>query len=121
MLESPQHEAVEGLLQGDGQCPLPTERWAVIAQGLQLSDRELQIIQGLFNGKHETVIGRELCISTHTVHAHLGRLYRKLQVHGLPGLLLRVFAEYVACEPGRPARPNAPLQEQKELRPAVQR
>ena len=70
--------------------------WSTIASGLQLSDRELQIIQGLFDGGSEAAVAKRLCLSGHTVHSHLRRVYRKLKVSNRTGLALRVFAEYLA-------------------------
>jgi DNA-binding NarL/FixJ family response regulator len=55
----------------------------------------MQIIQRLFEGAQEGEIAGALGISVHTVHTHLGRIYRKLGVRSLPGMLLRVFGVYV--------------------------
>ena len=59
---------------------LPYDAWKVIANSLRISDRELQIIQGIFDDRKEFAIADELTISVHTVHTHLERLYRKLGV-----------------------------------------
>ncbi|MBI3835454.1 MAG: helix-turn-helix transcriptional regulator [Planctomycetes bacterium] len=75
---------------------IPPDRWEKIAHSLKFSNRELQIVQQLFAGGSEADTGRALGISSHTVHTHLGRLYRKLNVHGCSGLFLRVFDAYVA-------------------------
>jgi len=87
-------------------CPLAGERWSELGRSLSLTRRELQIIQFLFDGQHEPAIAKSLAISRHTVHTHLGRLYKKLEVDSCTGLLLRVFHEYVATD-GRvyPPRP----------------
>lgn len=78
-------------------CKIPSLRWAAIQRSLHLTDREAEIVQRLFDGLQEGDIGASLGISTHTVHTHLGRIYRKIGVRGLPGLMLRVFAVYVAA------------------------
>ena len=81
------------------QCPLAAEKLHAIGMSLNLTARELQIIHGLLDGRHEDTIARELGISRHTVHAHLGRVYKKLNVDCCTGLLLRIFNKYVALEP----------------------
>ena len=90
-------------LDGKPPCPLGAETLSAIGRTLNLTDREMQIIQGLFEGKREDTIAGELGISRCTVHAHLGRLYKKLNVDCCTGLLLRIFREYVALEP-RPSQ-----------------
>lgn len=85
-------------LRGIPQCPLAAEKLSAIGMSLNLTARELQIIRGLLDGSHEDTIACELGISRHTVHAHLGRVYRKLNVDCCTGLLLRIFNEYVALE-----------------------
>jgi DNA-binding CsgD family transcriptional regulator len=74
------------------------KRWDAIAKSLKFSGRELEIVKQLFHGASESDAGRKLGISTHTIHTHLGRLYRKLNVHGCRELILCVFEAYVAFE-----------------------
>jgi len=81
---------------------LTEKQWASIARTLDITPRERQVIQGLFNGYTESVIADGLGISTHTVHTHLDRIYRKLQVSCRCDLVVRVFAEYVALNPSAP-------------------
>jgi ATP/maltotriose-dependent transcriptional regulator MalT len=59
---------------------LTYDAWKTIAKSLRISDRELEIIQGIFDDRKELAIADELKISMHTVHTHLERLYRKLGV-----------------------------------------
>jgi DNA-binding NarL/FixJ family response regulator len=47
---------------------LPHDAWEMIANSLRISDRELQIIQGIFDDRKEYAIAQELKISVHTVH-----------------------------------------------------
>jgi DNA-binding NarL/FixJ family response regulator len=87
--------------------PLPGRRlfdgrtWQRVAKALRLSDRELQIVQCIFDSKAEPAIAEELRISAHTVHSHLERLYRKLDVHERTGLTVRVFATYLSFQSDR--------------------
>lgn len=83
--------------------PLSTDKWRTIARTLRLSNRELEIVQGVFNGGTEVSIAQDLKLSAHTVHSHVDRLYKKLQIQSRSALVLRVFAEYLTLEPARGA------------------
>jgi DNA-binding NarL/FixJ family response regulator len=69
-----------------------------VADSLRLTPRELDVVQGVFDNGTEASIAKQLRLSTHTVHAHLDRLYRKLRVSNRTALTLRVFTEILACE-----------------------
>jgi DNA-binding CsgD family transcriptional regulator len=77
------------------QFPMDTAAWVAIGDTLHLTERELQIVRAMFDGRREDDIARALGISRYTVHTHFGRLYRKLQVDSCSGLLLRVFRVYL--------------------------
>lgn len=66
--------------------------WDELARRLGLSGRELQIVQCIFEEHKEAAIARCLGISQHTIHTHLGRLYRKLDTSSRCGVVLRVFS-----------------------------
>jgi DNA-binding NarL/FixJ family response regulator len=70
--------------------------WKIVAQRLRLSPRELQIVQQIMVDKKECAIASQLCISVHTVHTHLKRIYWKLNVRSRVELVIRIFQEYVA-------------------------
>lgn len=72
------------------------DRWRSIAALLNLSPRELQIVQHFFSGENEAITAFNLDISVHTVHTHISRLYRKLDVHDRCELLLLLFNAYCA-------------------------
>ena len=78
---------------------LTSDTWKRIAQSLHISNRELQIIQGIFDDRKEFAIAYELTISVHTVHTHLERLYRKLGVSSRVGLILCILSEYLTSLP----------------------
>jgi len=78
---------------------VPHDAWKVIAKALSISDRELQIIQGVFDDQKEFAIAQELTISVHTVHTHLERLYRKLGVSSRVALVLYILSEYLSSSP----------------------
>lgn len=70
---------------------LSTRQWTTVSFQLGLSARELDILKLVFDDCKERTMGQNLGISTHTVHTHLERLYRKLGVHSRCGAVLRVF------------------------------
>jgi DNA-binding CsgD family transcriptional regulator len=78
---------------------LPYDAWKLIANSLRISDRELQIVQRIFDDRQEFAIADELKISVHTVHTHLERLYRKLGVSSRVGLVLSILSEYLSSLP----------------------
>jgi DNA-binding CsgD family transcriptional regulator len=78
---------------------LSPNAWRRIAISLRISDRELQIIQEIFDDRKEFAIARDLAISVHTVHTHLERLYRKLGVSTRVGLIVYILAEYLSSLP----------------------
>jgi DNA-binding NarL/FixJ family response regulator len=47
----------------------------------QLTERELQVLRGMSQGKSNSAIGRELYLSEDTVKSHARRLFRKLGVN----------------------------------------
>src|SRR5215475_2164567 len=75
---------------------LSHDAWKRIAKSLRISDRELEIIQGIFDDRKEMAIADELKISMHTVHTHLERLYRKLGVSSRVALVLYILSEYLS-------------------------
>jgi len=78
---------------------LSHDAWKTIAKSLHISDRELEIIQGIFDDRKEFAIADELKISMHTVHTHLERLYRKLGVSSRIALVLCILSEYLSLLP----------------------
>jgi DNA-binding CsgD family transcriptional regulator len=75
---------------------LPPCIWERLRLALCLSGRELEILRGVMEDRSERGIGVQLGVSPNTVHTHLVRLYQKLGVNSRTGLVVRVFAEYVA-------------------------
>jgi DNA-binding CsgD family transcriptional regulator len=78
---------------------LSSNAWRRIAKSLRISDRELQIIQEIFDDRKESAIADDLTISIHTVHTHLERLYRKLGVSTRVGLVVCILSEYLSSSP----------------------
>jgi DNA-binding CsgD family transcriptional regulator len=75
---------------------LSERAWEEIACSLKLSNREVQLIRGVFDDQTELAIATNLGISRRTVCTHAERLYRKLGVGGRVQLALRVMQEFCA-------------------------
>lgn len=75
---------------------LSTDEWWSIAHSLDLSVRQLQIVQCVFDGFGEPSTGQELDLSSHTVHAHLNRIYKKTHVKNRCELIVRVFLAFLS-------------------------
>ncbi|WP_431931878.1 response regulator transcription factor [Micromonospora sp. RP3T] len=69
----PAAEGAETPPPGPGQRPARTPRSAI-----GLTERELQVLLGMAEGKSNAEIGRELFVSEDTVKTHARRLFRKL-------------------------------------------
>ena len=76
-------------------CVIPSNAWNSLRTSLQLSQREVEIIQLVFADEKDGNIAGSLGISRHTVDTYLRRLYAKLRVSSRPQLILRVVAEYL--------------------------
>jgi DNA-binding CsgD family transcriptional regulator len=77
--------------------PLFTEgQWLRIADRLEFSRREIEIVWLVFQDAPDQAIAAELAISVNTVHTHLKRLYSKLGVRSRVGLVLQITHEHLA-------------------------
>ena len=56
----------------------PAQRTASSAGAVNLTEREMQVLRGMSQGKSNGQIGRELYLSEDTVKTHARRLFRKL-------------------------------------------
>ena len=78
--------------------------WIAIALSLGLSQRELQIVRGVFDDATEHAIAAGLGSSPHTVHTHFERLHHKLGVQTRAQIILRVMQEFLALTTSRGGR-----------------
>lgn len=99
MLQTLDKTNVKGRTPASVRFPMSPEGWLSIAASLGLSERELQVVKSVFEGGTEVLIARRLNLSSHTVHTHLDRVYRKLRVSNRCGVVLKVFAEYLSAGP----------------------
>ena len=87
-----------------------SERWARLVSHLKLSPRERQIIECILGGADgEDVVARRLGISSHTVHTHVERLYRKLRVTSRSQLVASLFITYASSDSGDEWDTNDPM------------
>jgi len=78
-----------------GASLLTDHAWQEIAHTLGITQRELQMVQSVFDNLPEAAIARRFRISAHTVHTHLNRLFKKLTVTTRAELVLRVMEQLV--------------------------
>jgi DNA-binding NarL/FixJ family response regulator len=69
--------------------------WDEVAHSLRISQRELDVLRGMFDGLTESAMAGELRISLRTVHTHVERLHRKLRVSHQVALVLLVVVEFL--------------------------
>lgn len=74
---------------------LSSDDWDEIRRALHLSVREADIAALIIANAPNGAIAQRLGISAHTVHSHLERLYRKLQIGSREELITRAFQTYV--------------------------
>lgn len=79
---------------------LSDAQWQRIADALRLTSRERDVVAALLRGGQDKEIAHTLNLSSHTVHSHLDRIYRKVGVTTRCELILRVFAEHTT-KPGK--------------------
>ncbi|MGH8221365.1 MAG: response regulator transcription factor [Woeseiaceae bacterium] len=77
---------------------LEVDEWHEICSELCLSPRETEIAEQILLGQREMSIAENLSISSHTVHSHIERLYRKLNVHSRCALVSAFFRLYVCMQ-----------------------
>lgn len=78
-----------------GSAMLSDLAWKTIADSLELSHRQLQIVREVFDDSTEQAIADNLGISQHTVHTHLERIHRKLDIHDRVELVLTILSEFL--------------------------
>jgi DNA-binding CsgD family transcriptional regulator len=79
-----------------------SETWVALVRHLALSRREAEIVERILRlDDDELAIAEHLNISSHTVHTHLERLYRKLDVSSRSQLVTRIFVTYEAVGQGK--------------------
>jgi DNA-binding CsgD family transcriptional regulator len=80
---------------------LSTSEQAELWCFFKLSPREAEIVRLMLLNYSELQVSRQLKISTHTVHSHMERIYRKMHVHGRCELVVTLFKVYVSLRGAR--------------------
>jgi DNA-binding CsgD family transcriptional regulator len=80
-------------------------QWRAVADRLNLSDRELEIVRGVLDDRKQSSIAAQLGISSHTVHTYLVRLYLKLRVSSRMELAMRVIGQFQTEPPPTASEP----------------
>jgi DNA-binding CsgD family transcriptional regulator len=93
---SPEGSAAPPVSPPIGSSLLSGDVWTRLRDSLRLSDRELQIVQGIFEDQKQESIAYSLGISPHSVNTYIQRIYSKLRIGSRPQLILRVMSEYLA-------------------------
>jgi len=78
-----------------GASLLSDHAWLEIGRTLGIPKRQLQIVQAVFDNQHEAEIAKRFKLSPHTVHMHLNRLFKKLNVTSRAELVLRIVEQMV--------------------------
>jgi DNA-binding NarL/FixJ family response regulator len=69
---------------------LTAEDWVNVGAAMKLTARELEVANLLFTGKTRAGVARRLQLDVETVRVYIDRLFRKLGVRNLRGLILRI-------------------------------
>jgi len=100
-------EAIETALSGKGTylSPLVAQRlWSrtqrqQAASGLELSERELEVLSELVAGARNIEIAQNLYLSVKTVKSHLGSIFRKLEVSNRTEAVSKAIREGLVSMP----------------------
>jgi DNA-binding NarL/FixJ family response regulator len=86
---------------------LSESAWERLAEKLNLSSREVQIVQAVLENEKDLAIADRLRMSPHTVHSHMDRLHGKLSVRGRSELIVKILTTFLlmTAEPGSPLAP----------------
>lgn len=71
------------------------ENWQTVAERLEFSRRESQVVRLVFDEKQDGTIADELGISVNSVQTYLKRVYLKLGVASRAGMVLRIVREHI--------------------------
>jgi DNA-binding NarL/FixJ family response regulator len=93
---SPKSADLQGPACDKTQCQ--GKRWAEV----KLSERQMLVLLGIYNGKRFTEIADEMGISTDRVEEHVAAIARKFDVTNRATLLVRCFCEHLKHQAGAP-------------------
>jgi DNA-binding NarL/FixJ family response regulator len=76
---------------------LTPEEWVNLAAATRLTARELEVANLLFAGKTREGVARRLQVNVETVRVYIDRLFKKLGVRNLRGMILRIARIHLAA------------------------
>ena len=88
--------------------------WAGIRDKLGLSVRQASIVRYVVADECDAAIARALGLSRSTVHTHMDRLHKKLDVHTRVELVGRIVAAYLTWRTESPPPPGCRLSSRLE-------
>ncbi len=75
----------------------PAPRQRAELEGMRLTERELQVLRGMSEGKSNAEIGRDLYVSEDTVKTHARRMFRKLKARDRAHAVAEAFRSGLVC------------------------
>jgi DNA-binding CsgD family transcriptional regulator len=97
--------ATQAITNGARQRIFSDQEWADLMRRLDMSRRQVQILNCLFSGLSDKQMALAIGIAPATVRTHLGRLFFKTHTQDRIGLLLHIFAYYRNLPPTGSALP----------------
>lgn len=67
-------------------------QWNYLQECYGFTERQMQILELLFDGQDSDVIAHRLKISYNTVKAHLGHMYKRVGVQNKAELVVQLFS-----------------------------
>src|ERR1017187_2883504 len=95
-IKVPEESEVQAARQAPGSALLPCDAWLHLRDSLWLSEREVRVVQGIFNDEENLSMASALAISADLVYRTIQRIYIKLHIGGRAELIVRVMSEYLA-------------------------
>jgi DNA-binding NarL/FixJ family response regulator len=74
---------------------LSDAEWDMVGKKLRLTEREVQVLRGVFAEQTDDAIAIELGITPRTVRAHLEKLYRKCNCRTRCGAIVSAFKMFM--------------------------
>lgn len=71
--------------------PISESEWKSIGLSLGLSERELEVVCGIWKGQADADTAATLGVSPRTVHTYVERVYTKLGVHNRIQLVVAIL------------------------------
>ena len=70
--------------------------WQIIASHLQIPERQVQVLRGVFDGMSDSEIAERLGVTLATERLHLSLLFERMGVGDRTSLVIQVFRSFQA-------------------------